>query len=156
MEMPHDRITAYHEAGHAVVALALGRPVQRVSILPTSDHLGRCEFRKPVVRPTDDWLEQEILIFLAGLAAEAKHTGDYSWDGARRDCLHVRRLAVKRAGEKQAERLQRRLLSKVEHMLAQEDHWRAVERIVAELLRCGVISGRAARHLYDQARDANS
>ena len=30
----HDEATAYHEAGHAVVALALDRPVHRVSVLP--------------------------------------------------------------------------------------------------------------------------
>ena len=29
-----DPRTAYHEAGHAVVALALNRPVHRVSVLP--------------------------------------------------------------------------------------------------------------------------
>ena len=150
METPYDESTAYHEAGHAVVALALGRPVHQVSILPNRVHLGACKFRKGEFRPTDDWLEREMLIALAGLAAEARHTGDYAWEGAARDRQYVHRLAVQRAGERQAERLERRLLAKVEHLLAQENHWRAVELIAAELLRLGEISGRAARHLFEQ------
>ena len=142
--------TAYHEAGHAVVALALGRTVQRVSIVPGQGWLGRCEFQKGRVRPSEDWLEREILISLAGAAAEARHTGAYAWDGAIADLRTVRRLAVQRASERQAARLERRLLAKVEHLLGQAGHWRAVELIAVELLRCETISGRAVRHLFDQ------
>jgi ATP-dependent Zn protease len=154
MEPPSDHVTAYHEAGHAVVALVLGRPVQRVSILANDDHLGRCEFGKSVFRPSEDWLEREILISLGGIAAEARHTGNYAWDAAARDQRYVHSLAVQRAGERQAERLQRRLLAKVEHLLAKEGHWRAVELIAAELLSRGAISGRAARHLFEQGCNA--
>jgi hypothetical protein len=35
--------------------------------------------------------------------------------------------------------------------LAQDENWRAVERIAAELLRAGSISGRAARHIFEEA-----
>jgi ATP-dependent Zn protease len=150
METPSNEATAHHEAGHAVVALALGRPVHQVSILPDRLRLGVCEFRKGEFRPSDDWLEREMLISLGGIAAEARHTGTYAWDGAARDLQHVRQLAVQRAGERRAERLERRLLAKAEHLLAQEGHWRAVELIAAELLSRGAISGRAARHLFAQ------
>jgi ATP-dependent Zn protease len=147
MDPRHDEATAYHEAGHAV----LGRPVHRVSVLPDRDGLGLCEFRKGVARPSEDWLEREALIALGGIAAEARHSGTYAWDEADRDLQYVRDLAVMRAGERQAERLERRLLAKAEHLLAKNGHWRAVQMIAAELLRRGVISGRAARHLFDQA-----
>src|SRR3984957_12446669 len=150
MEPTHDPATAYHEAGHAVVALILGRPVQRVSILPAAEHLGVCEFGKGVYRPSEDWLEREILIALGGIAAEARLTGVYSWDAAARDQQYVRRLAVQRAGERRAERLERRLLAKAEHFLADEGTWRAVESIAAELLRHREISGRAALHLFER------
>jgi ATP-dependent Zn protease len=150
MDSPHDPATAYHEAGHAVVALALGRPVQRVSVLPDREYGGVCEFGKGVFRPSEDWLEREILIALGGIAAEARFTGDYAWDAAARDQQYVRRLAVQRAGERQAERLERRLLAKAEHLLDREGHWRAVELIAAELLCRGAISGRAARHLFEE------
>jgi hypothetical protein len=151
MEPVHDEITAYHEAGHAVMALALGRPVHRVSIQPNEERLGQCEFGKSVFRPSEDWLEREILISLGGIAAEARHTGHYAWDGAARDQRYIRSLSVQRAGgERQAERLERRLLAKAEHLLFQDGHWRAVELIAAELLRRGRISGRAARHLFEE------
>jgi ATP-dependent Zn protease len=150
----HDPATAYHEAGHAVMSLALGQPVHRVSVLPNRERLGQCEFSKGVNRPSEDWLEREILISLAGLAAEAQHTGTYGWEEANRDLRYVRRLVLQRTGERQAERYERRILAKVEDLLADEGHWRAVELIAAELLKHGVISGRAVRHLFE--RGSNS
>ncbi len=152
VSLPYDAATAYHEAGHAVVALALDRPVHRVSVLPGRDLLGKCEFGKGVARPSDDWLEREILIALAGMAAEARHTGKYDRLAAGRDLRLVRKLAVQRAGERQFERLERRMLAKTESILAEDAHWHAVELIAAELLKLGTISGRAARHLFDRAQ----
>jgi ATP-dependent Zn protease len=151
MEARHDEATAYHEAGHAVVALALGRPVNRVSVLADRRFLGMCTFGKGVLRPSEDWLEREMLIALGGIAAEARKTGHYAWAGAARDQQVVHRLAIQRAGERQADRLERRMLAKVEHLLYQEKHWHAVESIAAELMRHGSISGRAARHLFDES-----
>jgi ATP-dependent Zn protease len=154
-EQPTDEATAFHEAGHAVAALALGRPVHRVSVLGDREHLGTCHFGKAVFRPSEDWLEREMLIALAGLAAEARHAGRYAWEGAGRDLQYAAELARQRAGgARQAERLQKRMLSKVEHLLGQEGNWRAVERIAAELLRYGALSGRAARHLYEEGQRA--
>jgi len=142
--------TAYHEAGHAVVALALDRPVLKVSILPGGDLLGQCQFAKGVHRPKDDWVEREILIALAGMAAEARHTGTYARDGAARDLKYARKLMLQRASERSLDRYEKRMLAKVENLLFDEEHWSAVERIAAELLKVKVISGRAARHLFEQ------
>ena len=154
MHDPHKEATAYHEAGHAVVALILGRPVEEVSVLASRDFLGICKFGKARVRPSEDWLEREMLIALGGIAAEARHTGNYAWDAAGRDQQYVRGLAVERAGESRAERLERRLLSKVEHLLSQEPHWRSVVLIAQELLRRSVVSGRAVRHFFEQGQKA--
>jgi ATP-dependent Zn protease len=149
-----DEVTAYHEAGHAVVALAVGRNVQRVSVIPGQELLGKCEFKKAVFRPSEDWLENEMLISLAGLAAEARHTGSYDLAAAGQDLRYVRRLALQRSSERAVERFEKRMLSKVENLLADEGHWRAVELIAAELVKLGTISGRAARHLFDRACEA--
>lgn len=147
----HDEITAYHEAGHAVVALALDRPVHRVSVLPNRERLGQCEFGKSRYRPSEDWLEREILIALGGYAAEARHTGTYGTEEADHDLRYVRRLVLQRKSERAAARYEERMLAKVEAILADDANWRAVELIAAELLKHGVISGRAARHFYEQA-----
>jgi hypothetical protein len=144
--------TAWHEAGHAVMAMIFDRPVHRVSILPDDERLGHCQVNKGVYRPSDDRLEADLLILLAGPAAEAEVAGRYNWGGAALDLRGVHRLAMMRGGaQKQAERLARRMLSRAEHLLRQKAHWHAVELIARELLSHQVISGRAARHLFDTA-----
>jgi ATP-dependent Zn protease len=146
-----DPRTAYHEAGHAVVALALDRPVHRVSVLPNAERLGQCEFRKGIQRPSEDWVEIEVLISLAGMVAEARITGSYDTGGADRDLRYVRKLTLMRASDRAVDRLERRLLAKTENLLADEQLWQAVEWIAKELLIHGQISGRAARHFYERA-----
>jgi ATP-dependent Zn protease len=144
-------LTAYHEAGHAVVALIHDRPIHRVSILPNQERLGECKFGKGVFRPSEDAVEREILIALAGLAAEARHAGRYALEGADRDLRYVRRLVLQRKSERAASRYEERMLAKVEALLGDEAVWQAVELIAAELLKHGTISGRAVRHLYERA-----
>jgi hypothetical protein len=149
---PHNEETAFHEAGHAVMALFLDRTVHRVSVLPNRERLGQCEFAKGRFRPSEDWLEREILIALAGFAAEARHTGNYRTEEADRDLRYVRRLVLQRKTGRAAPRYEERLLAKVEAILGEVANWRAVELIALGLLKDGVISGRAARHIYDRAK----
>jgi hypothetical protein len=144
--------TAFHEAGHAVMALVLDRTVHRISVLPNRERLGQCEFAKGRFRPSEDWLEREILIALAGFAAEARRTGKYGTEEADRDLRYVRRLVLHRKTERAAPRYEERLLAKVEAILGENANWRAIELIALELLKHGIISGRAARHIYDRAK----
>jgi ATP-dependent Zn protease len=149
---PTEIAVAFHEAGHAVMALALGRAVQRVSVQPNHLRQGNCELKKGTFRPSKDAVETEILILLGGLAAEARQTGHYAWEAAAADLRGVRSLLEQRASsQRQLERLERRMLDKAEYVLEQAGAWTAVERIAAELLRSTIISGRAARHLFEQA-----
>ncbi len=53
--------TAFHEAGHAVAALAVGRIVERVTIVPGKTFaglhtLGKCQIPKGRYKPSKDWL----------------------------------------------------------------------------------------------------
>ena len=149
---PNEVATAYHEAGHTVMALALGRPVHRVTVRPNQLRLGQCELKNGTIRPSKDVLETEVLILLGGLAAEARLSGDYDWGAAAKDLRAVRSLTRTRAETpSRIERLERRLLDKAEHLLDRPGLWQAVERIAAELLRATTLSGRAARHLFDEA-----
>lgn len=145
-----DIMTAYHEAGHAVMALIVGRDIHRVSILPNTTRLGACELKKGRSKPSRDMLEDEILILLAGVAAEGRLTENYNWSGGSQDLKQVTYLIESRAAsERQAERLRRRMLDKAEYLLDDSAHWEAVRAIAKQLLESKTISGRAARHYYD-------
>ncbi|MBL8889081.1 MAG: hypothetical protein JNL67_03825 [Planctomycetaceae bacterium] len=149
---PEDMATAYHEAGHAVVALALGRAVEKLSIVRNSLRLGAVNFGNRRSGRRQDYFETEAMILLAGIVSEAKVTGKMNWEGARQDLGQLERMVSQRVEkEKAAERMQRRLLDKTEHLLSQTEIWSAVERIAHHLLEHRAISGRAARHLFDEA-----
>lgn len=146
-----DTHTAYHEAGHAVIALMLGRSVHEVSILPGGKRLGYCEMRKGGRAPKDA-LEADLLILLAGMAAEAKVSGQYGLGGASQDLQMAEKLALSRAGNaRQAQRLLERTLDKVEHLMSDTATWSAIVLIAEELLKSRFLSGRAARHFHEQA-----
>jgi hypothetical protein len=154
------KATAYHEAGHAVMAMFLGRAIQKVTIVPGQSHLGAqrlgaCHLQKGKSRGASDYLEDEVMILLAGMVAESQITGQYCHQGAAQDLRFVRRmLQTRNDGERQIQRLEKRLLNKTEHHLLDAEQWRAVESIAAELIKSQTISGRAAKHLYDQSLKA--
>ncbi len=149
--------TAIHEAGHAVMALLLGRSVQKVTIAPgklqSGDmRLGICEMKKGRSKASKDAVEDDVLILLAGMVAESRFTGQYCHAGAAQDLLAVKRILQNRAGnERQLARLQRRMLDKTEYLLDDPGNARAVQSVARELLQRTTISGRSVRHLFDQA-----
>ena len=149
--------TAYHEAGHAVMALALGRDVQKVTVRPGRSQLGEvrlgtCELGKSRNGATRNSLEDEVLILFAGMVAEARFSGKYCQTAASQDLRTIRQILQSRvASTKQIERLEKRLLSKTEHVLHDEGHVTAIEWIAKELVQRVTISGRSVRHYYKQA-----
>ncbi|MBA2625825.1 MAG: hypothetical protein H0U89_09495 [Acidimicrobiia bacterium] len=89
-----DEATAYHEAGHAVVAVTFWRSVVRVSIERDESTLGRVEHRPrgAAFRPdvevdgrTRRALDVDIVIGWAGPLAEERFTGQFNEPGAQRD-----------------------------------------------------------------------
>ncbi len=153
------RATAYHEAGHAVMALLLGRPIHKVTIAPArmqvgGVRLGACEIKKSRPKASQDWLEDEVLILLAGMVGESHLTGDYCRFGASQDLLAVRKLlSLDRAGnQRQLEHLEQRMLDKTEHMLGGPGASKAIEWIAHDLIEKTTISGRAVKHWINQAK----
>ena len=143
--------TAYHEAGHAIVALSLGRTVEKCTIVRNTIRLGAVQLGKGRGKRQQDFFEIEAMILLGGLVSEAKYTGQYNWGGAQQDLRALRRLTLARVNtDQQVERLEKRLLDKTAHHIEQPGHWAAVESVVAELIKQQAISGRSARHLFDQ------
>ena len=153
--------TAFHEAGHAVMAALLGRPVLKVTIAPGQMvfgvRLGACELQKGRSKKSKDWLEDEVLILLAGMVAEAQLTGKYCQAGATQDLLTVRRLLghSRATNPRQLERLEQRLLDKTEYMLGDPIATKAIKMIAEQLLEKKTLSGRAVRHWLEQAGRAN-
>jgi len=149
--------TAYHEAGHAVMATILGRKIQKVTIasahLQTGGvRLGVCELGKGRTKASHDAIEDEVLILLAGMVAEAHFTGKYCSLGASQDLRLVNRLLADRGGsQRQFARVQRRMLEKTEHLLSETAHAKAITQVARELITRTTISGRNVRHIVDQS-----
>ena len=87
-----DMATAYHEAGHAVVAVALRMRVGSATIEPAGDYLGRVQ--TPLTDAQLETIEfgdgrglidRHIACLFAGSVAEARVTGHVNHDGARQD-----------------------------------------------------------------------
>ena len=156
--METDRIlTAYHEAGHAVMALLTGRSVKKVSIIPSQNRLGACTIQKGRTRQVQDKLEAEILILLAGMAAESRKSGRYNVQGASQDLRGVEKLALARSGNpRQAQKLVHKMLDKTQHLLNNKATWSAVKMIASELIEHESISGRAAKHHFTLAQNQKS
>lgn len=99
--------TAYHEAGHAVIAMQLGRGFSRVSIQPDADSLGRTlysafnrSFNPDINSSTKTRLriEQCIMCALAGPEAEAQFKGSSRGLGAHGDYKHAVDMASYECG----------------------------------------------------------
>ncbi len=71
-----DTVTAYHEAGHAVIGYALGGVVESLQLGGEADaglpeRFGDCRISWGPVDPNADWqFQRELLTILAGPAAE--------------------------------------------------------------------------------------
>ena len=151
------RSTAYHEAGHAVMAIWLGRLLQKVTVVAGKSalgtaRLGLCQMQKGRSKASKDWLEEEVLICFAGMVAQSHYTGQQCQQSAAGDLRAVERLlAQNTTNQKQFEKLYRRLLDKTEHVLGEAALARAIELVVDELIQRKTVSGRAIRHFMELA-----
>lgn len=152
------KATAYHEAGHAVMALLLGRPVEKVTIVPGQlqsgvARLGACKIQKGRRKASRDPMEDEVLILLAGMVAESRITGRYCQMGASQDLMMVQQLlsANRATNERQLQRLAQRMVDKTENLLSADAPTKAIELIADELLEKETVSGRAVRHFLEMA-----
>ncbi len=149
--------TAYHEAGHAVMAVSLGRTIHKATIVAAKmqsggTRLGAVKIEQGRQKSSRDQLEEEVLILFAGMVAEAKFTGAYCPRGAASDLRVIEHLLGTRARtEKQLEKLHRRLLDKTEYILGDDIHEKAIEAVAQQLLQHQTIKGRLVKHYLNQA-----
>ncbi len=140
-----ETITAYHEAGHVVVAYALGAEIETVSLWGEADEylperFGDVRINWGPVLPTVTWqIQRELLAVLAGPVAEMIYRGERlepsrygPWQSDWKHAVHcVTSLA--REPSRQRELLLR-VFVELERRLRDDDCWAAVASVADELL----------------------
>jgi hypothetical protein len=147
--MTESKHTAYHEAGHAVVALRLGYEVGKVTIKPRYGSLGRTEIRHRSPSPDD------IRFDLAGALAEAL-VNPNRWEiqfGARADWQFTRRsvrkfVALGFINGREGDVLIDELLHETRALV-----WRdrkAIARVAAALLKHATFTGDDIKRIMEE------
>ncbi|MCA8993351.1 MAG: hypothetical protein KDA69_09185 [Planctomycetaceae bacterium] len=139
-----DETTAYHEAGHAVVALQLGAAVLSMSIDPDDDdgprRYGEIEIGWPNDEFDDDQIRhRSVLVALAGPVAEMIYTGDPFHPGLVAEWKEDWRTAwIASASifrdERQRLRFLEDVVAKLYRRLNSTHHWSAIAALVDQLL----------------------
>jgi ATP-dependent Zn protease len=96
-------LTAYHEAGHAVMAQLCGQRITEVEIVGDDDHLGTVRSLRFPEDPSPEAdphlptapVERRLLCTAAGMVAEAMVSGRRDWDESSEDLDAAVRLAMK-------------------------------------------------------------
>jgi len=143
-----ERLTAFHEAGHAVMAELCGRLLTEVEILGDRDLTGSVQSLalnpKPDAEVED--IERHLKIILAGTIAEMMVSGREDWDDASEDLDAAVRLAMRLVDDcEDVLPLLAEIRSDVERDL--RDRWSAVEALAAELLVRKALTGTEVRNL---------
>jgi hypothetical protein len=162
--------TAYHEAGHAVAAVLLGRPLVDLALAPHAPDglLGLCRYAPTPV--PEVWLaadhtppgfvhvRHEGTLALAGPTAEALYrgyaslapfAGDPDYKSDFRQALDAAGPQYAGDDERAGRYLSRRLVPRVRRLLCH--HWPAVDAVAAALLAKGRLDGPDVERLCAEA-----
>lgn len=141
---------AYHEAGHAVAARALGLPVPDLSMIPDEDTVGTCSYAVWVEADEDGRREDTAAVSLAGALAEEIAVGEFNEEIAEDDLLHAIGLAdeVTEAPDERDAWLDR-AQDRAEEVLRRD--WAAVEALAEALLARRLLSAAEAEEIIAEA-----
>lgn len=152
--------TAYHEAGHAVVAFELRRGVTVVTIVPSDENMGHIqESKQPSSRPdinsdaaTGYRIEREIQILLAGEIAAAKLCGrepEMGEHGSVEDYKLAAKFAFRVGGdEEETTAYLTWLFIRTRNMVKNDRVWFPITKLAGVLLERKEMSGREARKVW--------
>jgi hypothetical protein len=153
-------LTAYHEAGHAVVAHRLGYRVEGASIVEKEGSKGRIKLPNPMHRKDPKlarhriWVEHAAIIALAGPLTQKRHNPHSHWRSAGvgygkfmtkgTDFQIVSQLIDRVHGEgKVAQIFWRYLEAQAEELI--DINWPKIEHVAQALLEHGTLSGDEVR-----------
>ncbi len=149
-----ERLTAIHEAAHAVMAELCGERLTQVEIVGDSEHTGTVESLRFPANPeeslpdgeTSRAVKRRIKCVLAGIVAEAMVTGRHEWDDSSKDLDFAVRLAMQLVDD--CEDVVP-LLNEIRVELEEEirANWQAVEMLAVELMHRKSLTGSEARKL---------
>jgi hypothetical protein len=138
------RVTAYHEAGHAVASWVVGLETEGASIERQENSLGRVTFAEiEAIEVYDELMDRHLLSSYAGVKAVELYTGrptdpddpnmDPSYKGS--DWDEVMDLTLRLAGPEESAQvaLQEQAEEKAQRIL--REHWSGVEAVADALLR---------------------
>ena len=131
---------AFHEAGHAVVAWAVGARIELVTANETEDFLGHC------MVASDATPHQLALIARGGAIAESKYTGrpeDELWRELLRDreCRDENDAACKNCSAAQHDQRARTIL---------KNNYGGLESLARQVHRCPVVTGAEVAHILNE------
>lgn len=151
--------SAYHEAGHAVVAVALGIAVESISVHPDKSR-GTLEWYSSA--PTNlecgenPYGDEGVIILLAGAAAQKKHApSSMRWYTAIGDYDKVQTLVfhgVKAEHEGYAVFKKRWDWLVAETTKITEANWHVIDAVARRLLIVGEITGNEVKTIFRQSK----
>ena len=153
-------MTAFHEAGHAVMAELCGRRVTEVEIVGDREHAGMVHSLAFPPDPADGVsqtaeakdVERHLKIILAGTVAEAMVAGRDGWDETSEDLDAAVRLGMRLVDDcEDVLPLLEDIGAEVERVL--REHWPAVEEVARELLDRKALDGSEVRKLLAKILD---
>jgi hypothetical protein len=152
-----ERLTAVHEAGHALMAELCGQQIMSVEIVGDTEHAGTTEALRLLADPDEsvtssdarEAVECRLKCLLAGVVAESMVSGRRRWDDTTGDLDLAVRLAMKLVDDCED------VLPLLEDIAAEletelERRWPAVDMLAGELLRRKRLSGSEVRQLLAQ------
>ncbi len=165
--MKRIEVTAYHEAGHAIADLAIGRAFRYVTIEPDEDTLGHCmgvAYRGGQRLEMDAyegntraraWIEKRVKVYLAGNVAERRVTGRAVVAGSRNDFTNACEMLSHLCGDYESElpAYFNLMYVRTVGLVTNPLNWLTVERIAAELLDKQTVRYRTAKELARQAQE---
>jgi hypothetical protein len=143
-------VTAYHEAGHAVIAYVLGYKLKSVTIIPTHDAHGMVQYLDPLRGiPLDAEvsdrarlrLEKAIQISFAGPLAQRKFK-EHAWRDyhGEFDFKKIGELGIRAVGSAEQQKAFLRWLE-IATLEMVDAHWSAIERVAKLLLARDRLNG---------------